>query len=106
MATAMCTKQTSSICMYINVIYLFVMHEICVRTVFEPFGEKTPSLLFMLRKESFPYATVDEGWPRIIQYVCRRYMLCYSTFFCDSTNIFEGPISLLLHDFLLMQNDV
>jgi hypothetical protein len=66
MATAMCMKQTSSICMYINVIYLFVMHEICVRTVFEPFGEKTPSLLFMLRKESFPYATVDEGWPRII----------------------------------------
>jgi hypothetical protein len=34
MAVALCKKQTSSICIYINVIYLFVMHEIFVRTVF------------------------------------------------------------------------
>jgi hypothetical protein len=48
--------------MYINVIYLFVMHKIYVRTVFEPLAKKTPSLLFMLHKEkNFSYATVDEG---------------------------------------------
>jgi hypothetical protein len=40
MVATMCTKQTSSICMYINVIYLFVMHEIYVRTVFEPLAKK------------------------------------------------------------------
>jgi hypothetical protein len=60
----------------------------------------------MLRKENLPYATVVEGWLRIIQYVCQRYMSCYSTFFFDSTSIFEGAISLLLHSLLLMQNDV
>jgi hypothetical protein len=37
--------------MYINVIYFFVTHESCVHTIFLAFGEKTPSLLFMLRKE-------------------------------------------------------
>jgi hypothetical protein len=36
---------------YINVTYFFVMHEICVHTIFLAFGKKTPSLLFMLRKE-------------------------------------------------------
>jgi hypothetical protein len=40
MVASMCTKQTLSICMYINVIYLFVMHEIFVRTVFEPLVKK------------------------------------------------------------------
>jgi hypothetical protein len=35
----------------INVIYLFAMHEIYAHTIFLAFGEKTPSLLFMLRKE-------------------------------------------------------
>jgi hypothetical protein len=81
MVAAICTEQTSSICMYINVMYLFVMHEIYIHAVFWAFGEKTPSLLFMLRKENFPYAIVDEGWPHVVQYVCRRYMLCYNTFF-------------------------
>jgi hypothetical protein len=32
--------------------------------------------------------------------------LCYNTFFHELTGIFEGAIFLLLHDFLLMQNDV
>jgi hypothetical protein len=74
---------------------------------FLAFSEKTPSLLFMLRKEeNFSYATVDEGYLRVVQYICRRHMLCYSTFFHDPTNIFEGAIFLLLHGFLLMQNDV
>jgi hypothetical protein len=92
--------------MYINVIYFFVMHEIYAHTVFEPSAKKTPSLLFMLRKESFLNATIDEGWPCIIQYVCRRYTLCYSTFFCDSTDIFEGAISLIFYSLFLMQNYV
>jgi hypothetical protein len=79
-----------------------------MKSTYVPFfslWQKTPSLLFMLPKENFPYAFVDEGWPRVVQYVCRRYM-CYSTLFCDSICIFEGAISLLLHGFLLMQNDV
>jgi hypothetical protein len=37
----------------------------------------------MLRNENFPYGTVDEGWLRVVQYICQRYMLWYSTFFCD-----------------------
>jgi hypothetical protein len=37
------------------------MHGIFVRTIFEH-GKKTPSLLFMLRKEkNFSYVIVDEG---------------------------------------------
>jgi hypothetical protein len=62
MVVALCKKQTLSICLCINVIYFFVMHEIFVHTVFEPLTKRTPSLLFMLRKEeNFPYATIDEG---------------------------------------------
>jgi hypothetical protein len=57
----------------------------------------------MLRKEkNFSYATVDEGELRVVQYFYRRHMLCYITFFHDSTSIFEGAI-FLLHGFLLMQ---
>jgi hypothetical protein len=36
---------------HIDVIYLFVMHETSVHTVFEPLAEKTPSLLFMFHEE-------------------------------------------------------
>jgi hypothetical protein len=35
-----------------------------MKSVYVPFlslWQKTPSLLFMLRKENFPYANVDEG---------------------------------------------
>jgi hypothetical protein len=32
--------QTSNIYMYINVIYFFVMHEICVHAIFEPSAKK------------------------------------------------------------------
>jgi hypothetical protein len=74
---------------------------------FLAFGKKTPSLLFMIRKEkNFSYATVDEGQLRVVQYISRRHMLCYSTFFHDPISIFEGVIFLLLHGFLLMQNGV
>jgi hypothetical protein len=40
MVVALCKKQTSSIYMYINVIYLFVMHEIYICTIFEPLAKK------------------------------------------------------------------
>jgi hypothetical protein len=49
----------------------------------------------MFRKENFPYASGDEGWFRIINYIRRKYMLWHITFFCNSTSIFEGAISLL-----------
>jgi hypothetical protein len=64
MVVALCMKQTSSIFMYINVIYLFVMHEIYVRIVFEPlakkhlpffscFAKKRIFLMLLLSKVSF-----------------------------------------------------
>jgi hypothetical protein len=60
MAVVLCKKQTSSICIYINVIYFFAMHEIFVRTVFE-LWRKTPSLLFMCHEEKDShYAIADE----------------------------------------------
>jgi hypothetical protein len=40
MVVALCKKQTSSICIYINVIYFIVLHQIFVRTVFEPLAKK------------------------------------------------------------------
>jgi hypothetical protein len=51
MVVALYKNQISNVCMYINIIYFFVMHEIFVRTVFEPLAKKTPSLLLMLCKE-------------------------------------------------------
>jgi hypothetical protein len=58
---------------YINVIYFFAMHEICVHTIFEPSTKKIPSLLFMFRKEKNPYIekplyhiVVDKKFPRKI----------------------------------------
>jgi hypothetical protein len=50
--------------------------------------------------------TADEDSPPVQKYVCPRHTLCYSSFFHDPTNIFEGAIFLILHSFLLMQNDV
>jgi hypothetical protein len=44
-------SRTSNICLYFNVIYFFVMHEIYILTCFRAFDENTPSLLFMFRKE-------------------------------------------------------
>jgi hypothetical protein len=40
MVVDLCKKQTSSIYMYINVIYFFAMYETFVRTVFEPLAKK------------------------------------------------------------------
>jgi hypothetical protein len=58
MVVALCKKQTSSICMYINVIYLFVMHEIYVCTIFEPLAKKHLPFFSCFAKRI--YATVDE----------------------------------------------
>jgi hypothetical protein len=40
LALVFCRNQTLGLCMYINVIYFFVMHETFVRTVFEPLAKK------------------------------------------------------------------
>jgi hypothetical protein len=40
MAVVLCKKQTSSICIYINVIYFIAMHGTFVHTVFEPLAKK------------------------------------------------------------------
>ena len=97
------------------------MHETSVHTVFEPLAKKTHSLLFMFHEEKdspsvvsilsilpqLLYSnTADEDSPPVQKYICRRHTLGYNTFFHDPTNIFEGAIFLLLHSFLLMQNDV
>jgi hypothetical protein len=48
----------------------------------------------------------DEDSSPVYKYIWRRHILCYNTFFPDSIGIFDGAIFLLLHSFLLMQNDV
>jgi hypothetical protein len=61
MAFVFCKKQTSSFCMYINVIYFFAMHETFVSNIFELLAKKTPSLLFMLHEEKDShYVNADE----------------------------------------------
>jgi hypothetical protein len=60
MVAAMCTKQTSNICMYINVIYLFVMREIYVRTVFEPLAKKHLSFFSCFAKRIFLMALLTK----------------------------------------------
>jgi hypothetical protein len=47
----LCQKQTSSICMYINVIYFFVMHETFVHIVFEPLAKKHLPLFSCVAKK-------------------------------------------------------
>jgi hypothetical protein len=52
MAVVLCKKQTSSICIYINVIYFFVMHETFVHTVVEPSAKKhLPFFSFVAKKK-------------------------------------------------------
>jgi hypothetical protein len=46
-----CKKQTSSICMHINIIYFFEMHETFVRTVFEPLAKKYLPLFSCVAKK-------------------------------------------------------
>jgi hypothetical protein len=50
--------------------------------------------------------TADEDSPPMQKYIRRRHTLCNNTFFHAPTDIFEGALSLILHGFLLMQNDV
>ena len=108
MVVTFCKKQTSSFCMYINVLYFFVMHEAFVRTVFEPLAKKTPSLLFMHRIEKDShYTIVDEDFLRVGVYICRRHDLCCSISFHNPINSFKRATLLCCpHTFLVMQNDV
>jgi hypothetical protein len=55
MVVALYKNQISNVCMYINIIYFFVMHEIFVRTVFEPLAKKNtfPSFNASQRREYF-----------------------------------------------------
>jgi hypothetical protein len=108
--------------MCINVIYFFVMHETFVYTVFEPLAKKhLPFFSCFTKKKIFllliPYWVLCHSCCVVILimkipllckkiYIYRRHILRYSTFFHDATCIFEGAIFLLLHGFLLMQNDV
>jgi hypothetical protein len=56
-------KHQVFVCMYVNVIYFFVLHETFVRTVFEPLAKKIHSLLFVCRKEKYShYAIADEDF--------------------------------------------
>jgi hypothetical protein len=56
----MCTEQTSNICMNINVIYLFVMHEIYVRTIFEPLAKKHLPFISCFTKKIFLMALLTK----------------------------------------------
>jgi hypothetical protein len=68
---------------------------------FLAFGEKTPSLLFMLRKEritpSMPQLlnniVVDKDFLGVKNYIRRRHALCLSTLFHDSSKNFGKSIS-------------
>jgi hypothetical protein len=54
-------NQTLGLCIYINVIYFFVMHENFVRTVFELLAKKhIPFFLCFAKKKDCSYVTVDE----------------------------------------------
>jgi hypothetical protein len=64
-------RQTSNIYMYINVICFFVMHENLCTYHFLAFVEKTPSFLFMLRKEKSP--------PLLIEYLILCHGCCIIT---------------------------
>jgi hypothetical protein len=46
--------------MYINVIYLFVMHEIYVRTIFEPLAKKHLPFFSCFRKRTFLMALLTK----------------------------------------------
>jgi hypothetical protein len=78
MVVVFCKKLTSGICMYIKLIYFFVMHETFVRTVFEPLAKKhLPFFSCVAKKRIF-----------IMPLLTKIY----------------SP--LLPHTFLVMQNDV
>jgi hypothetical protein len=60
MVAVMCMDQTSNICMYTNVIYFFVMHEICVHTIFEPSAKKHLPFFSCFTKKIFLMPVVTE----------------------------------------------
>jgi hypothetical protein len=54
MAFVFCKNQTSSFCMYVNVMYFFVMHETFVHTVFEPLAKKHLPFFSCFTKKKIP----------------------------------------------------
>jgi hypothetical protein len=102
-----CKNQTSSFCMYINVIYLFLMHETFVRTVFELlvkkhlpffscFTKKKILLMSLLAKINFMWENIfAEGMSCAIVF----------PFIIRSTFLIE-ELSFVSPYLLVMQNDV
>jgi hypothetical protein len=89
--------------MYINVIYFFAMHEICVHTVFEPSAKKTPSLLFMFCEEKLPrqlYNIIaDEGF-LLCTIISTECVLCASAHCSIIHQIFCEEHFFPLHNFV------
>jgi hypothetical protein len=108
-----CKKQLSSICVWINVIYFFVMCETFILNVFWAASEKTPSFLFTLHEErNFPslprrywISCYDFCIPILLTKVPSLYKnisakgISSVPIFHELAGIFEGAIFLLLHCF-------
>src|SRR5688572_19575761 len=59
MAFVFCENQVSTICMYINVIYFFVMHETFVHTIFEPLAKKHLPFFSCFTKKKIPLLLIQ-----------------------------------------------
>ena len=59
MAFVFCKNQASSICMCVNVIYFFVMHETFVHTVYEPLAKKHLPFLSCFMKKKVPLLSIQ-----------------------------------------------
>jgi hypothetical protein len=62
MAFVFCKNQPSSFCMYVNVMYFFVMHETFVHTVFEPLAKNTFPSFHASRRKRFPLCRFNTGY--------------------------------------------
>jgi hypothetical protein len=121
MAFIFCKNQTSSICMCVNVKYFFVMHETFVHTVFEPLAKKHLPFFSCFTKKKIPLLSIQYY---VLCHGCRAVILltkilllcknisaegisCATTCSFMIRQIFsKKQLSLFLHGFLLMQNDV
>jgi hypothetical protein len=58
------------------------MHEFCIHTIFWAFGEKKPSLLFMLREENLisqEFANLSDGkYPNFVKHSPKLFLCCLS----------------------------
>ena len=92
MAFVFCKKQTSSFCMYINVIYFFVMHETFIRTVFEMLAKNTFPSFHASRRKNSPYITFLTNLEDEIIFKGGR--ICNTHFVIARNNTSRGTISL------------